>query len=211
MPWIWSLNWGVISPELIVGSCPQEPADLIEIKESTGVTAVLSLQHDECLAHYGIDFEQMSREGRRMGLAMERHPIRDFDPVETRKHLPDAIRALAGLQGRGHRTYVHCTAGVSRAPLTVFGYLSLVAGLDEPAARRMIMNGRPESIPYWEAYDGARADLVDRHREEIERRASELERLGLAPDRPWAIERAEFEVIRRMLSAPPPGPESEAR
>ncbi len=202
MPWTWSLNWGVITPELIVGSCPQEPADLEEIKLSTGVSAVLSLQHDECLAHYGIDYDLMSREGRLMGLAMERHPIRDFDPRETRKHLPEAVRKLANLQSQGHRTYVHCTAGVSRAPLTVFGYLALVSGVDEVTARSMIMDGRPESVPYWEAYDGARSDLVALHREAIDQHAEQLEKLGLSENRTKALDRAEAEVLRRMLSAP---------
>jgi len=202
MTWNWSLNWGIITPELIVGTCPQEPADLEEIKDSTEVSAVLSLQHDECLAHYGIDFRKMSDEGRRLGLTMERCPIRDFDPAETRRLLPEAIRKLAGLQGRGHRTYVHCTAGISRAPLTVFGYLTLVAGLEESAARKMIMNGRPGSVPYWEAYEGAREDLTSRHREAIERRASELAGDNLSLDGSRVVSRAEAEVLREVLSSP---------
>ena len=202
MPWMWTLNWGIITPELIVGSCPQEPADLGEIKESTGVSAVLSLQHDECLAHYGINFDRMSRAGEALGLAMERCPIRDFDPLETRRLLPDAVRKLAGLQSRGHRTYVHCTAGVSRAPLTVFGYLALVAGVDERKAQKMIMDARPGAVPYWEAYEGAREDLKTRHSEAIERRVSELAGDNLSLDGARVESRAEAEVLREVLSSP---------
>jgi atypical dual specificity phosphatase len=200
MPWIWTLNWGEITPELIVGSCPQDPADLKEIKVSTEVTAVMSLQHDECLEHYGIDFGRMSREGEQLGLTMERFPIRDFDPVETRRLLPEAVKKLAELQSKGHRTYVHCTAGVSRAPLTVFGYLTLVTGVDEAAAKKMIMDGRPGAVPYWEAYDGARTDLIDRHSEAIERRAAELAGDNLSLDGPRVLSRAEAEVLREVLS-----------
>jgi atypical dual specificity phosphatase len=202
MPWTWTLNWGIITPDLIVGTCPREPADLNEIKVSTGVTAVMSLQHDECLAHYGIDFDRMSREGEAMGLTMERCPIRDFDPMETRRLLPDAVKKLAGLQAGGHRTYVHCTAGISRAPLTVFGYLALVAGVDERKAQKMIMDGRPGAVPYWEAYDGAREDLKARHRDLIERRMSQLAGDNLSLDGARVGGRAEAEVLREVLSGP---------
>jgi hypothetical protein len=202
MSWTWSLNWGLITPDLIVGTCPQEPADLEEIRDSTGVSAVMSLQHNECLAHYGIDFDRMSRQGDILGLAMERCPIRDFDPRETRRLLPDAVKKLAGLQSLGHRTYVHCTAGISRAPLTVFGYLALVAGVDESKARKMIMDGRPGAVPYWEAYDGARADLRALHRETIERRASELAGDNLSLDGSRIESRAEAEILREALSSP---------
>jgi protein-tyrosine phosphatase len=162
----------------------------------------MSLQHDECLAHYGIDFGRMSREGEAMGLAMARCPIRDFDPMETRRLLPDAVKKLAALQAAGHRTYVHCTAGISRAPLTVFGYLALVAGVDERRAQKMIMDGRPGAVPYWEAYEGAREDLKVLHSEAIERRVSELAGDNLSLDGARVESRAEAEVLREVLSSP---------
>ena len=176
------------------------PADLERIRTGAGVTAVLSLQHDECLARWAIDYAEMHNEGRRLGLAMARLPIRDFDPEETRIHLPEAIRSLARLQAQGNRTYVHCTAGISRAPLTVFGYLTLVEGLEEAAARDLIMAKRPESIPYWEAYEAARADLSAVHMEAIKQRAAELDRSGLFPGKGAAMNRAEAEVLSRALA-----------
>jgi hypothetical protein len=162
--WIWSLNWGVVTPELVVGTCPMAPADLRLITEGTGATAVLSLQH-----------------------AQER--------------LPEAVRALACLQAVGHRTYVHCTAGISRAPLTVFGYLTLVAGIPEDRARELVATGRPESVPYWDAYAGARADLIADLSESIERRVLELEKFGISSSLSEARNRAEIEIIRAALSA----------
>ena len=38
-----------------------EPADLGRIIEGTGVTAVLALQHEECLARFNIDYPEMER------------------------------------------------------------------------------------------------------------------------------------------------------
>jgi len=200
MAWTWSLNWGVITPELIVGTCPMTPSDLERIMRRTGATAVLSLQHDECLARWDIDYSDMRCEGEKIGLAMARCPIRDFDPQHTQERLPDAVRSLAGLQAEGHHTYVHCTAGISRAPLAVFGYLTLVAGISKDRARELVILGRPDSIPYWEAYDWARADLVAESGESIEIRASELQRLGISPNDSDARQKAEAEILRAVLS-----------
>ena len=177
-----------------------EPGDLVRIMEGTGAGAVLSLQHDECLARFNIDYPRMSLAGGDLGLTMSRCPIRDFDPQDTKKCLPQAVRALAALLQKEHRTYVHCTAGISRAPLTVFAYLTLVAEVREERARELIMTGRPESIPYWEAYDEARAGMVAGLWEMIDRRASELLRLGIASDGRRARRQAETEVIREALS-----------
>ncbi len=200
MRWTWSLNWGIITPELIVGTCPMDPRDLERIREGTGATALLSLQHDECLARFNIDYSEMRRGGEDLGLLMARCPIRDFDPLETQERLPDAVRSLARLQVEGNRTYVHCTAGISRAPLTVFAYLTLVGGVSRERALELIIEGRPDSIPYWEAYEGARADLLAQFGESIRRRALELERLRVSLTGSEARHKAEMEVLREALS-----------
>lgn len=176
------------------------PSDLKRITDGTGATAVLSLQHDECLARFRIDYREMERDGEALGLTMSRCPIRDFDPEDTQRRLPQAVRALAALRGAEHRTYVHCTAGISRAPLTVFGYLTLIEGWGGDRARNLIIAGRPESIPYWEAFDAARMDLVAELWESIERRTSELLRLGVTSTEREARRRAEAEAIRAALS-----------
>ena len=40
--------------------------------------------------------------------------------------LPEAVRLLHLLLANGKRVYVHCTAGINRATLTVVGYLTFV-------------------------------------------------------------------------------------
>ena len=41
--------------------------------------------------------------------------------------LPEAVRMLYALKhALGKRVYVHCTAGINRATLTVVGYLTFV-------------------------------------------------------------------------------------
>ncbi len=179
MMWNWSLNWGEITPHIVIGTCPMTPEDLSRIKTGTNVSAVLSVQHDDCLAYWGIDYTEMLAEGDKLGLTMARHPIRDIDIVDMRKNLPAAVAALASLQAAGHRTYVHCTAGMGRAPLVVLGYLTLLERIDPEEAIRKILEGRPVAVPSWEAYFGARADLVSQFRTKIERRAYELYERGV--------------------------------
>ncbi len=81
--WTWSLNWGEVTPTIVVGTCPMTPQDLRRICDETQVSAVMSLQHYDCLAYWHIDFERMLASA-------------------------SAIALLAKLQTAGHRTYVHC-------------------------------------------------------------------------------------------------------
>jgi hypothetical protein len=197
--WTWSLNWGEISPHIVVGTCPMTPADLGRIQAGAGVSAVLSLQHDECLAYWDIDYEAMHRHGTRLGLAMQRCPVRDFDIPNQRKRLPYAVAALARLCSAGHRTYVHCTAGLGRAPLTVLGYLTWMDGQSPECAIGLIHAARPGAVPAWEAYHGCREDLVTRHHAWIAQRAYELHE---ADRQRTALENwtaAEAEVLRVVL------------
>ena len=131
----WPLNWNVVRHDLVVGSCPRVPNDLDTLRLATRVSAILSVQHDDCLAHQGIDYPRLVRYGRRLGLTMARCPLRDFDPADQRRGLPAAVRGLYGLLRQGHRVYVHCTAGINRAPLVVLAYLTLVEGIGLGACR----------------------------------------------------------------------------
>jgi hypothetical protein len=198
--WTWSLNWGQITGHIVIGTCPMTPDDLRRIHAEAGVSGVLCLQHDDCLAYWGTDYAIMYRTGTGLGLMMERCPIRDFDVVDTRRHLPAAISMLANMLTHGHRVYVHCTAGMGRAPVTVLGYLTLVEGYSPDDAIRLILQGRPQSVPAWEAYYGCRDDLVARYREAIELRAYELHELGVHgnADADWF--QAQAEILRSTLT-----------
>jgi atypical dual specificity phosphatase len=198
--WAWSLNWGQITDNIVIGTCPMSPNDLRRIHGEAGASGVLSLQHDDCLAYWDINFTMMHRTGTELGLMMERCPIRDFNVPDMRRHLPTAIRTLAYLLVHGHRTYIHCTAGMGRAPTVVLGYLTLVEGYSPDGAIRLIQKGRPESVPAWEAYYGCREDLVARHRKAIERRAYELYELGIHDNAHADWFRAQVEILRSMLT-----------
>lgn len=169
--WTWNLNWNEIRADLIIGSCPMTGSDLDRIWYDAGASAILSLQHDECLAHFGIDYEQHHVHGRRLGLVMVRSPMRDFNPGEQRQRLPAAVHRLDGLITDRHRVYVHCTAGMGRSALTVLAYLTFMEGYTPDETIRLLISKRPGIVPSMEAYDGCRTDLLSTRHDEIERQA----------------------------------------
>ena len=162
--WVWTLNWGEIRQDLLVGSCPIRPEDIDRICDQTGVTAILSVQSDDCRGALGIDYPLLEEHAARRGLLLRNSPIRDFDPEDQRRRLPRAVAALTELLADGHRTYVHCTAGINRAPLVVLAYLTFVEGMAVAEATALLERGRPEACPYWEPYHGCRDDALAPHR-----------------------------------------------
>lgn len=173
--------------------------DLQQIKAETGITAMLSLQHDDCLRSRQIDYPAMKHNGIELGMIMARCPIRDFDIEDMRRQLPDAISCLAGLLGTGHRVYVHCTAGLGRSPLVTLGYLTLVDNYSPDDAIQAILKARPDAVPSWEAYHGCCNDLLERYRPAIEQRAYELYQSGIYGNAETDWITAKAEIFRTEL------------
>jgi atypical dual specificity phosphatase len=198
--WTWSLNWGEITDSIVIGTCPMAPDDLSRIQSHTGVSAILSLQHDDCLAYWNIDYEAMVQTGKALGLVMQRCPIKDFNVPDIRKRLPAAIRMLANMINFGHKVYVHCTAGLGRAPVVVLAYLILVEGYSAQDAIERILQERPGAVPAWEAFYGCREDLAGIHRQAIEQRAYELYEAGVHGDAHSHWLQAQADILRWVLT-----------
>lgn len=197
--WSWSLNWNVIRHDLIIGSCPRRPTDLNRIRAESNATAILSVQHDECLEKLEIDYPRLVRHGQTLGLTMQRNPMRDFDVADQRCRLPEAVRALHRLLSQSHCVYLHCTAGINRSSLAALAYLTWVEGQFLDEAMALLQKARPEVYPYLEAYEGCFQDLRAAYAGRIRARALELNRQY--PEQnvedPWL--QAEREIIREML------------
>lgn len=204
--WVWTLNWDQITPRIVIGSCPMSGGDLERIRRDARATALLSLQHDKCHAHLGIDHGSLCRHGARLGLTLARHPIRDFDAADARRQLPGAVRTLDGLLDNHERVYVHCTAGMGRAPLTVLGYLVFMQGAPFDEALALLRAHRPMVCPNLDAYRGCRDDLMDRHGGAIDRRLRDLERTEPQTNPAYHRKRAEQEVLREALRHADPYP-----
>lgn len=197
--WSWSLNWHDITPQLVIGTCPMRPDDVARIRTGAQVDGILSVQHDDCLAYWKIDEAAMQDAGQRTGMRMARVPIRDFDVEDSRRCLPAAVAALADLYRNCERVYVHCTAGLGRAPVTAIAYLVLIEGMVPEDAFELVKARRPGSVPAWEAFDGCRRDLIERWNPAIRARARQLaaDSGDANPDRHW--DRATAEVLRERL------------
>ncbi len=53
--WVWTLNWDEIRTDILIGGCPMTVANLDVISKKSGATALLFVQHDECLTRFGIE------------------------------------------------------------------------------------------------------------------------------------------------------------
>ena len=100
--------------------------------------------------------------------------VRDFDHADQALMLPEAVRALATLLALGHSVYVHCTAGINRATLTVVGYYTFVKGWGLDDALAHVRTARPQAHPYVDCWRTVRARLLEGRGEEVAAIAREL-------------------------------------
>lgn len=117
------IHSNAILDDIFVGTCPQDSDDIDELKEVLGITAVLNLQTDSDMQTWGIDWAHVSGHYKACDMDLARVPIVDFDPIDLRKELANGVDALATLVEQQHRVYVHCTAGIGRAPAVVIAWL----------------------------------------------------------------------------------------
>ncbi|MEZ5581805.1 MAG: dual specificity protein phosphatase family protein [Candidatus Competibacteraceae bacterium] len=200
--WSWRLNWNEIRPDIIIGSCPIKPADIETIHSTSGASALLSLQHQECLDRLGINYRQHMKRGKRLGMTMARCPMRDFDPADQRLRLPEAVHTLHELLSDGRRVYVHCTAGINRSSLVVLAYFIWVEALPEGLAFAEIHRRRPEVAPYWDALRACQQDLLNQYGDAIRERTQYLKRHQPGGDEDTIQLQAEQDIIREALTRP---------
>ncbi|KAL2896085.1 Phosphoglucan phosphatase LSF2 chloroplastic [Bienertia sinuspersici] len=125
------MNYTLIHDNLIVGSQPQKPEDIDHLKSNENVAYILNLQQDKDIDYWGIDFDSILKRCEKIGICHMRRPAKDFDPDSLRTMLPKAVSALqwAMSEGKG-RVYVHCTAGLGRAPAVAIAYMFWFCGMD---------------------------------------------------------------------------------
>ncbi len=125
-----------IRPGLWIGSMPATLDVVRTLHDECGIEALLSLQTNIDLLTLGYDWPQMEALLQQGGItAFERVPIPDFEEQSLALNLDEAIAALGRLHDdRGLTTYVHCTAGVNRAPTVSIAYLMARGGVDLDAA-----------------------------------------------------------------------------
>lgn len=137
------MTYSKILPRLYVGSGPCGLADVQSVKEELGVTAVLNLQTDDDFQARPLAPVHLESIYRGYGMEMRRLPIQDVDPDDLREKLPAAASLLWELLETGHVVFVHCAAGVGRAPSVVVAYLHWFRGWRLRAAERHVQRSHP--------------------------------------------------------------------
>jgi predicted protein tyrosine phosphatase len=138
-----SLEFDEICPDIYIGPYPQTP-EHVEMMHEAGITAVLNLQTDEDFAHHSIPWSTLMETYTALEMQVIRCPIPDFNAEALMQLLPDAVRALDAALKAKRVVYVHCTAGMGRAPAVVVAYLvwrrgmTLEDALSHVKARRAV-------------------------------------------------------------------------
>eukprot|EP00877_Chromochloris_zofingiensis_P003265 jgi/Chrzof1/1293/Cz10g01150.t1 len=164
-----------VSENLVCGTQPRNPAEVEELAAEHGVSAIVNLQQDKDFHYWGVDFEANKDKCQQLGVKIHRVPARDFDPHSLRNTMPRAVKAVAESLQKGDRVYVHCTAGLGRAPAVCIAYLYWFHpdGMNLDDAYQHVTTIRPCG-PKRDAVRGATYDLLDhRHWDVFERLGSD--------------------------------------
>lgn len=154
------MNYNFIRPDLIVGSCLQSPEDVDKLR-NIGVKTIFCLQQDPDLEYFGVDINAIRKYAQSYNdIEHIRAEIRDFDGYDLRIRLPAVVSTLFKAVNRnGGITYIHCTAGLGRAPATALAYMYWVQGYKLSDALNLLLSKRT-CCPKVDAIKSATADIL---------------------------------------------------
>ncbi|MBX3027689.1 dual specificity protein phosphatase family protein [bacterium] len=138
-----------VLPALAVGEYPT-PEDATWLRHTCGVSAVISLQDDLDLERKGVPLSALHRAYERVAIAFSRYPIADGDAAALCRMLDRILADLHGRLGKGERVYLHCNAGLNRAPTVAVAYLHRHHGLSLDDACAAVKSRRA-CVPYMRA------------------------------------------------------------
>lgn len=154
------INFDLIQAGVLVGSAPSSLDDIAHLKR-LNVTALISLQSNAELIARDIDLTEMRDWYSDNSIVMHHYPINDFDEIDLGEKIGQPINALNQLLKNKQKVYVHCNAGICRAPAVVLGYLCHHEGMSFGEALRQIQIARPIASPFRSAVKKALIDLAD--------------------------------------------------
>ncbi|PQP99589.1 phosphoglucan phosphatase DSP4 amyloplastic [Prunus yedoensis var. nudiflora] len=146
--------------DLIVGSCLQTPKDVDKLR-SIGVKTIFCLQKDSDLEYFSVDIGAIREYAKTFDdIEHLRAEIRDFDAYDLRLRLPAVVSKLyKAINRNGGVTYVHCTAGLGRAPAAALAYMFWVQGYKLTDAVNLLLSKR-SCCPKLDAIKNATADIL---------------------------------------------------
>jgi protein-tyrosine phosphatase len=128
-------------PELLIGEYPK-PSDVGWLKDTFGVSAVHSLQDDRDLTVNGLSLAELEQRYQDHEVRFVRTPIADGSSDDLALHLGEALSVLNRLADAKERIYLHCNAGVNRAPTVAIAYIHQRHKLSLEEATRFVKERR---------------------------------------------------------------------
>jgi protein-tyrosine phosphatase len=120
----------------------------VKLLKQMDITAILSLQSDEDITEWHISQEKLLRACTQADIDFHRIPTEDFDKQALAANLPQAVEELGNiLSPRWAKVYVHCTAGINRAPTLAAAYLIKIHRLSAQEACDYVI-ARRHCSPY---------------------------------------------------------------
>ena len=147
----------VLTDRLWVGSFIR-PKDVMLLHQ-IGVTTVIGLQTDKELLVYNVNLNKLLQAYSQAGIELRRVAIQDFDERAMAADLEQSVAELeTALAPNWAKVYLHCTAGINRAPTVAAAYLMRVRGFSAQQAYDFIM-ARRHCSPYLEVLQDYEASL----------------------------------------------------
>lgn len=109
---------------IFIGPYPQLEED-VKAMSRAGVTGVLNVQTEIDIKHRGINWPKMLGHYNEQDINAVHFPIHDFNEEDLKKNLYEGAKLLDSMIRQDLNVYVHCTAGMGRAPAVVLVYLCL--------------------------------------------------------------------------------------
>ncbi|HUY19246.1 MAG TPA: dual specificity protein phosphatase family protein [Candidatus Binataceae bacterium] len=117
-----------LSELLLIGEYPRRE-DIAWLKSHHRVTAVHSLQDNDDLKLHGLSLAVLEEAYRQSHLSFVRTPIPDAGADAMALHLKAALEALRGLTEARERVFLHCNAGMNRAPTLAIALMRAAGGM----------------------------------------------------------------------------------
>ena len=128
--------------------------------KEAGITGVFNVQTQIDIDHRGTNWPLMCQYYKERGITPVHFPIHDFNEQHLTERLMDAAITLNDMvNNKGLKVYVHCTAGMGRAPASVICYYILYKKVscwrDPVACDRLVKQYRKVSTPNLRAIGNA--------------------------------------------------------
>lgn len=142
-------DYAFVAEHLAIGEYPT-PEDAAWLRDVAAISAVVCLQDDVDLDRKGLSASELARTYAAHGIGFHHAPVADGDIAGLRARLDETVRLIADLLARGERVYLHCNAGLNRAPTVAIAYLHVHHGQTLEAACHLVKSHRA-CVPYMRA------------------------------------------------------------